>query len=122
MAEVIKVEPSLFRPDTEAWFHFDDGRKMLRKLDQGGPNPARSDLGFPMIMRDSIDPCLGMDGRMYDSLRGYRKTLKANGNPQGENYIELGNESLKHAPKQFSKQERRDHIKTAAEIVKSGNV
>lgn len=111
MANVVAVEPSLFHPETEAWFIFDDGRKCLRKLDRGGPDKCRSTLGFPMIRSDKIDPCLGLDGRMYESLAGYRRTLKAENNPQGENYIELGNESLTHAPAQFSKQDRRDAIK-----------
>lgn len=111
MAEIVAIEPSLFRPDTEAWFIFDDGRKCLRKLETGSRDAARSDFPCPVIRSDKIDPCLGLDGRMYESLSGYRRTLKAENNPQGENYIELGNESLKHAPKQFSKQERRDAIK-----------
>lgn len=110
MATVIAIEPSLFHPQTEAWFIMDDGRKLLRKLDQE-PRQAQSDFPCPMIRKDSIDPCLGMDGQMYESLSGYRRTLKAENNPQGENYIELGNESLKHAPPQFNKQERRDAIK-----------
>lgn len=118
MAELIAIEPSKFC-EGEAWFVFDDGRKLLRKIDRP-ENHARSDFPSPAIRKDSIAPCLGMDGKMHDSMSSYRRTLKADGNPQGENYIELGNESLKPVIHKFDRKQRRDDIKAAIADVKAG--
>jgi hypothetical protein len=120
MAELLRVEPSLFNRG-EAWFVFDDGRRCLRRIDRE-PAPARSSFPTPALMRDSIDPCRGMDGRMYDSLSGYRRTLRPDGNPQGERYTELGNEELPVAPNTFDRGKRRDDIKAAIEDVRNGRV
>ena len=118
MANLVAIEPALFRAD-EAWFVFDDGRKCLRKINQ--PEPvARSNFPAPSIRRDSIAPCLGMDGKMHDSISSYRRTLKANGNPQGETYIELGNESLTPVKHEFCRKQRRDDIRAALADVKAG--
>lgn len=118
MAELLRVEPSKFCAG-EAWFVFDDGTQLLRKIDRG-PAPARSDFPCPAIRRDSIDPYRGMDGKMYDSLSGLRRTYRADGNPQGENYIELGNEELKPVEQKFDRKQRRDDIKAALADVKAG--
>lgn len=120
MAELIRVEPSKFCAG-EAWFIFDDGRSYLRKTARSAP-AARSDFPCPMIRRDAIEPCRGMDGQMHDSLSSYRRTLKADGNPQGENYIELGNESLKPVTYDFDPTQRRDDIRAALQDVKDGRV
>lgn len=118
MAELVRIEPSIFRTD-EAWFVFDDGTQRLRKVNQE-PVAARSDFPCPMIRRDSIEPCRGMDGKMHDSMASYRRTLRADGNPQGENYIELGNESLTPVEHKFDRKERRDDIRAALADVKAG--
>lgn len=117
MAELLRIEPSRFCAD-EAWFVFDDGRSCLRKLDRAS-SPARSSA---YIRRDEIEPCRGADGKMHDSLSSYRRTLRADGNPQGETYIELGNESLKHDPPKFDRRERRDAIRAGIEDVRNGRV
>lgn len=120
MAELLRVEPSLFNPN-EAWFIFDDGRKCLRRIDREEPK-ARSNFPTPALRRDSIDPCMGMDGRMYDSLSGYRKTLRPDGNPQGERYTEIGNEELTPVQHKFDRKQRRNDIKAAIEDVRNGRV
>lgn len=120
MATLLRVEPALFNAN-EAWFIFDDGRKMLRRIDRK-PDPARSSFPTPAIMRDSIDPCRGMDGRMYDSLSGLRRTYRPDGNPQGERYNEIGNEELKPVTHTFDRAQRRDDIKAAIEDVRNGRV
>lgn len=55
--------------------------------------PARSDLGFPMVITDQMSetehPC---DGKHYTSKRAFRQTTKANG------CIEIGND-----PARFNK-------------------
>jgi len=120
VAELLRVEPSKFCAG-EAWFIFDDGRSCLRRIDMA-PEPARSNFPCPMIRRDNITPCMGMDGRMHDSLSSYRRTLKADGNPQGENYIELGNDSLSPVTYDFDSDQRRDDIRAALQDVKNGHV
>lgn len=73
-----------------------------------------SSLSMPYFRQDSIQPCMGMDGKMHDTLSSYRKTLEPSGNPKGERYIELGNESLPDfkAP-EFDRKKRREDIKRA---------
>lgn len=54
---------------------------------------ARSAFPTPMLRRDAIDPVLSMaDGETYDSLSSLRRSYRADGNPQGIEYEELGNE------------------------------
>lgn len=121
MAELLRIEPSLFRPETEGWFVFDDGRKYLRPLERED-NTSRSSFPCPMIRRDSIDPCRGPDGKMHESLSSYRRSLRPDGNPQGQSYIEVGNESVTYEAPQFDRKQRRDDIKAAIEDVKNGRV
>ena len=73
-----------------------------------------SSLSMPYFRQDAIQPCMGMDGKMHDTLSSYRKTLLPEGNPKGERYIELGNESLPDfkAP-EFDRKKRREDIKRA---------
>lgn len=119
MAQLLRVEPSKFCAG-EAWFVFDDGRSYLRKLER--EKVARSSFPAPMIRRDSIDPILGPDMRMHDSLSSYRRSLRAENNPRGENYIEIGNESLPTEIRDFDPSQRREDIRAAIHDVKNGNV
>lgn len=121
MASLVAIEPSLFHPETEGWFVFDDGRRCLRKLEPAAP-VARSSFPAPMIRKDGIDSARGMDGKMYDSLSGLRRTYRADGNPQGETYTEIGNEELKPVTHTFDRAKRRDDIKAAIEDVRNGRV
>lgn len=71
--------------------------------------PARSNLPFPMIMSDVMEPVMSMlDGKMYDSKSALRATYKAAG------CVEIGND-----PARFKKRERkkvdRKEIKTTLE-------
>lgn len=120
MAELVAIEPALFRED-EAWFIFSDGRKCLRKREPRA-EPARSHLGFPSIRRDTIDPIRGADGRMHDSLSSYRRSLEPSGNPRGERFIELGNENLPTIEHKVDRKQRRDDIRAAMSDVRNGNV
>lgn len=119
MPTLLRVEPSKFCAG-EAWFIFDDGTQRLRRLDKGEPDPARSDFPCPMIRRDSIDPIRGPDGRMHESMSSYRRSLRPDGNPQGESYLEIGNEELKPVEHKFDRKERRDDIKAAIADIKAG--
>lgn len=117
MAELVRIEPALFRED-EAWFIFSDGRKCLRKTT---PRPERRTA--PAILRDGIDPTWGADGRLYDSLSALRRTYRPDGNPRGEWFHELGStEELKPQTYEFDRAQRRDDIKAAIQDVKYGRV
>lgn len=120
MAELVRIEPSRFCAG-EAWFIFDDGRQFLRKVDRESA-PAASAFPTPSIRKDSIDPCRGMDGKMYDSLSGLRRTYRPDGNPQGERYHEIGNTELTPQTYDFNRKERRDDIRAAIEDVRNGRV
>lgn len=89
MATLLRIEPSLFRPDTEGWFIFDDGRKCLRKLHQEERVPSLT------VMSDSIDPVKSMaDGKIYDSKSALYRTYQPGGNPQGRRYECVGNQEV----------------------------
>lgn len=58
------------------------------------PPPApRSAFPLPMIRSDAIEPIQSMaDGVTYESLSSLRRSYRADGNPQGIEYQEIGNE------------------------------
>lgn len=60
-------------------------------------NWNRSPLSAPTVVCDTMDGHLRSyaDGKMYDSKAKLRATYKPSGNPQGESYVEVGNEPLK---------------------------
>lgn len=84
---------------------------------------ARRILSAPRVLSDTIAPILGMDGRIHDSLSGYRHSLTPSGNARGERYYELGDQELPEfkAP-EFSRKERRDAIRAGMADVKAGRV
>jgi len=71
---------------------------------------------------DAIEPIRGADGKMHDSLSGYRRTLEPGGNPKGERYLEIGNEEMPVVTKDFDRKQRRDDIKAGIEDVRNGRV
>lgn len=107
---------------TRAWFKLSNGRSVYRSV----PNPApqgRSDFPCPRIVNDAIEPTCGADGKMYTSMSAYRQTLKASGNPRGEEFIEYGNEPIpEYKAPEFSKEKRMEDIKQAIHDVESGNI
>lgn len=54
--------------------------------------PKRADFGFPMInTSDSTEPLVSMaDGNTYTSKKAMRESYKAQNNPRGEDFIEVG--------------------------------
>lgn len=60
----------------------------------------RADFPLPMVFStDSTEPLRSMaDGQIYTSKAAMRASYKASNNPQGENYMEVGNET-RNAPK-----------------------
>jgi len=85
---------------------------------------AQRELCAPRVMgSDTIEPCVGMDGKTHDSLSSLRATYKPSGNPRGESYIEIGSEKRpEHKPKQFDRKQRRDDLHAAIADVKYGRV
>lgn len=79
-------------------------------------------ISAPRVLSDTIAPVRGADGKIHDSLAGLRASYLPSGNPQGQRYIELGHESIKHTPPKFDRKQRRDDIKAAIEDVKNGRV
>lgn len=81
-----------------AWFDNGNGRQVFRRVLQ--PVEARSSLPCPMIISDGIDPIESMaDGRTYTSKTALRRSYRADGNPQGVDYIEVGNDQRPHEQK-----------------------
>lgn len=56
--------------------------------------------GFPKLMgSDDQEPLLSYaDGKTYTSKAAMRESYKASNNPQGVNYIEVGNDTKKLTP------------------------
>ena len=82
---------------TKAWFDVGNGRMIWRTIPE--PCETRSSLPIPYMKFDRIEPVQSQaDGKMYDSLSALRKTYRADGNPQGISYQEVGNEDLTKMP------------------------
>lgn len=81
---------------------------------------AGRQVSAPRIISDFIEPTMGPDGKMHDSLAAYRRSLEPGGNPQGERYLEIGNEEIKPNLPKFDRKERREDIKAAIADVKAG--
>lgn len=72
------------------WFTTDDGRQIYRRVEYER-RCARSEFPMPMIISDRIEPVQSMaDGKTYDSMAALRRTYRADGNPQGVEYTEVG--------------------------------
>lgn len=83
----------------------------------------RSHLACPQIVRPFSDPVQSMaDGKFYDDPASLRATYKAENNPRGVDYIELGNERQEFVPVEFDEKQRRDDIRRSLNDVKNGNV
>jgi hypothetical protein len=104
------------------WVDLGNGRQGLRRVRQPVPS-NRSDLACPMIVTGFDKPVQSMaNGRFYDTARGLEATYKASGNPSGQEFVQLGNETMKPAEAKPDVRQRRDHIRQAIRDVKSGNV
>lgn len=81
-----------------AWFDKGDGRQVYRRVNRN-PAPQRSHLSMPMVIGDTVEIKSMADGKTYTSKAALRASYLPSGNPQGERYIEVGNEELKPPPK-----------------------
>lgn len=73
------------------WFDKGDGRQVMRKV-RNDPPPARSHLPTPVVIGDNIELKSMADGKIYTSKAALRASYLPSGNPQGERYIEVGDE------------------------------
>ena len=75
------------------WYTLDNGRQVYRAVPK--PIATRSSLPCPHLVLDTIPPTVSQaDGKEYTSKSALRATYRADGNPQGVNYIEVGNEDI----------------------------
>lgn len=104
-----------------AWFDVGDGRKVFRRVRE--QSDSRSHLPCPMLVRSFAAPVQSMaDGKWYDTPRDLEKTYKPSGNPRGEEFISLGNETLPTVEYVPDAAERRADIRQAVHDVMSGNI
>lgn len=100
-----------------------DWSDMKPRVRRGRSAPARSALPCPQITRQFAEPIQSQaNGKWYDNARELSASHRASGNPQGVDYIELGNERMEWKPAEFNEAERREDIKRSLHDVMSGNV
>lgn len=81
-------------------------------------------VSAPRFLRsDVIDPIMGADGKMHDSIASYRYSLTPAGNAKGERFLELGNEPLPDdTPPPTDKNAIADAVRAGIADVKAGRV
>lgn len=105
------------------WYKLPNGGEVYRASPVPRSSGSGSSFPCPRIINDHIEPTWGADGKQYTSLSAYRRTLKADGNPRGEEFIEYGNEPIpEYKPPVFDEAARVEAIKHAIHDVETGNV
>lgn len=106
--------------DDYQWFDLGNGRSKLRKVKAPRPN-NRSDLTAPMVIGSFVEPVQSMaDGKWYSTKAGLAASHKASGNPQGVDYIELGNDEMPWVEHKTDEAALRDDVRSAVADVKAG--
>lgn len=105
------------------WFDDGRGRRTFRRVPVENVN--RSSLPCPMLITDSIDETQSMaDGKFYTSKHALRRTYRADGNPQGKEYTEVGNDQKPREQKRGNyvrdKNKARDSVDRAIAAVDRG--
>lgn len=105
-----------------AWHDCGDGRQVYRRIPE--QKHGRSSLPCPRIVRPFSSPVQSMaDGKFYDDPASLRATYKAANNPQGVDYLEVGNEdTTTFTPPKRDRKADRDAIERAICDVEAGNV
>lgn len=108
---------------SDGWIRTESGRLVKRYGAVRTRSASGSDYPCPRLIRDFDEPVQSMaDGKFYGSKAALAASHKASGNPQGVDYVELGNESptmTQHVP---DAAKRRDDVQHAAADVKAGNI
>lgn len=98
------------------------GNLVLRSAAVKAP-VARGNFPTPMIIGDFDEPVQSMaDGKWYTSKRALSATHKASGNPHGQDFIELGNETPVTQEFVPDAKQRREDIRKAMHDVVTGNL
>lgn len=93
----------------------DWSRPIARPVRVRGARGPRSDLPCPQIVRPFSEPVQSLaDGKYYTDPGSLRKSYRADGNPHGVDFIELGNEEVKPAP------EPKSDIRAIKEDIRQG--
>lgn len=108
----------------DGWHRTEDGRLVKRYGVPRSPIHSRSSFPTPQIMSGGFaEPVQSMaDGKFYTDKAALARSHRASGNPQGVDYVELGNDSapmVEHVP---NPAKRRDDVQQAAADVKAGNI
>lgn len=99
-----------------------NGRTRIRYI---SPEPRqaskRGNFPIPMVVRSFSEPVQSMaDGKWYDNPADLRKSYKAENNPAGVDYIELGNEEVTYTPDpEPTRGELKDEIRRAIHMVEN---
>ncbi|CDP50700.1 hypothetical protein [Devosia sp. DBB001] len=105
-----------------AWFDAGNGRRVYRRVTAEVPK-ARSSLACPQVIRAFAQPVQSMaDGQWYDNPRDLSRSHRANGNPHGIDFIELGNEEMPFVEHKTDERQLRDDIREAMQDVKEGRL
>lgn len=100
-----------------------NGRTRIRYVSPEPRLPAkRANFPTPMVVRSFSDPVQSMaDGKWYDTPTDLYKSYKAENNPAGVDYIELGNEEFvpDDTPVQ-TRDQLKDEIRQAINMVDQG--
>lgn len=100
-----------------------DWSKPLPKIEKPRTASARGAFPCPMMIRDFSEPVQSMaDGKWYSSKRALAASHKASGNPHGQDFIELGNDTPETKEFVPDAKQRRNDIKQAMHDVVSGNL
>lgn len=101
-----------------------NGKMMLVRKDraQALPSGPQSDFPTPRLVRAFSAPVQSMaDGKFYDDPASLRASFKAENNPHGVDFIEVGNEDLtKFTPPKKDRKANREAIERAISDVENG--
>lgn len=103
------------------WHDLGNGRQVLRKVKDR--TVARSNLPCPMLIASFPEPVQSAaDGKWYSTKAGLARSHRASGNPHGQDFIELGNESMPWVEHKTCEKELRNDIRAAQADVKAGKL
>lgn len=105
---------------SKAWIDCGNGRKVYRRIPEKRPD-TRSSLACPMLIRDFDEPVQSMaNGQWYTSKRELAASHRASGNPQGVDYIELGNDEMPWVEHKTDENKLRQDIRQAKADLDAG--
>lgn len=85
---------------TDGWFRTERGT-LVKRYGPEREAGARSHLATPMVIGDTMDPTVHVDGQYYTSKSKFREVTKANG------CIEVGNDPARLRPTPKPKPDRK---------------